>query len=171
MHLIEPCCTPKHLLALRSKLGNDGTALFHGYGDLSLNELLPAMLTRYSNTEITIAVPHIPDATAALLDYWLRKQRTSADGKGKINTIKRLNLIADLREKRSPKASGWLKENPYGEQLNVHNIQQNDTVILLPDIAFIGPINLTYGGHFTALATKNARIIGSLRSNIAHLLR
>lgn len=164
MHLIEPCCAPRHLLALRSKLGEKGTALWHGYGDLSLAELLPRMLTRYSNTEMIFLSPVLPDAAASVIRRLMKKQDLTADGKGKINVINHLTLITDLREQKSPIAYKWTKGNPFGERLTLKNVQQNDTAILLPDIAFVGNINFAYGGHFTALATKNAKIIADLRS-------
>ncbi|MBQ9645326.1 MAG: hypothetical protein IJV24_03075 [Prevotella sp.] len=171
MHLIEPCCTPKHLLALRHKLGENGTALFHGYGDLSLAELLPPMLTRYSEVEMLFVAPFLPDAATAIFQRMMQKQWPTMDGKGKLNVIAHLTLITDLSEKRSPLASTWLKENPFGDRLTLHNVQQNDTAILLPDLALYGPINLTYGHHFTAMATKNARTIAALRSEYERLLR
>lgn len=163
MHLIQPCCTPKHLIALRHLLGESGTAMWHAYGDLSINELLPALLTRYSEVEMTFVAPALPDAAANVLQRQMQKQWPTRDGKAMLYTIGHLTLITDLSERRSPLASTWLKENPFGERLTLRNVQQNDTAILLPDIALWGPINLTYGGHFTAMATKNARTIASLR--------
>lgn len=163
MHLIEPCCVPKHLLALRHILGENGTTLWHGYGDLSVNELLPHLLTRYSEAELMIVAPALPDAAAKTIERIMFREWMRMDGDGKVANVARLALITDLSEKRSPLASTWLKENPFGERLTLRNAQQNDTAILLPDIALWGPINLTYGGHFTAMATKNARTIESLR--------
>ena len=163
MHLIEPCCTPKHLLDLRHILGENGTTLWHGYGDLSLAELLPALLTRYSEVKLTMVAPALPDAATETIDKMMHREWMRMDGKGKVWNIGRLTLIADLSEKRSPLASTWLKGNPFGERLTLKNVQQNDTAILLPDIALWGSINLTYGGHFTAMATKNARTIATLR--------
>lgn len=163
MHLIEPCCTPKHLLDLRHILGENGTTLWHGYGDLSLAELLPALLTRYSEVELTMVAPALPDAATETIDKMMRREWMRMDGKGKVWNIGRLTLITDLSEKRSPKASVWMKGNPFGERLMLRNAQQNDTAILLPDIALWGPMNLKYGGHFTAMATKNARTIATLR--------
>lgn len=165
MHLIEPCCAPKHLLALRSKLGENGTTFFHGQGDLSFAELLPALLTRYSEVDMMIVTPSLPDTVAKLLDHWMTNQWMTADGAGKVNVIKHLTLITDLRKKKSPIANGWLSDNPFGDRLELHNVQQNDTAIILPDIAMFGNINLTYVGHFTALATKNVRVINNLRKN------
>lgn len=164
MHLIEPCCTQRHWPALRAGLGDGGTEFFHGYGDLSLAELLPVILLRYEEVEMIIVAPFIPDQAAETLCYWLRRQLPRMDGSGKVSTIAHLTLITDLREKKSPAASAWLKNNPFGGRLTLKNVQQNDTAIILPDLSLYGNINLTYGGHFTAIATKNARTIAALRS-------
>lgn len=163
MHLIEPCCAPRHLLALRHILGESGTALWHGHGDLSLAELLPPLLTRYSETELMIVAPALPDAAAETIGKMMRREWMRMDGKGKARNIGHMTLVCNMSEKRSPMASSWMKSNPFGERLTLRDVQQNDTAILLPDIALWGPINLTYGGHFTAMATKNASTIRSLR--------
>ena len=164
MHLVEPCCAPKHLLALRESLGDVGIALWHGYGDLSLAELLPALLIRYCEDEMTFIAPSLPDDAAEALCKALNSKRARMDGNGNLNTIAHLTLVTDLSEKRSPLASAWMNGHPFGERLTLKNVQQNDTAILLPDIALWGPMNLTYGGHFTAMATKNARTIAALRT-------
>lgn len=163
MYLIEPCCSQKHLRQLRDGLGKDGTAFFHGYGDLSIAELLPPLLTHYTETDMMIVAPYLPDAVAEVIIKWMRKQWARVDGSGKMNVISHLTLVADLSERRSPMASAWLNKNPFGDRMTLKNIQQNDIAILLPDIALCGPMNLTYGGHFTAMATKNARTIETLR--------
>lgn len=162
MFVIEPCCTQKQLLALRSKLGEDGTTFFHGYGDLSLAELLPVLLTRYSEADVMIVAPSVPNGAAKVLRQMMDKQWS--DGKGMVNAIGHLTLVADLRKSKSPAASLWLQENPFAGRLTLHDVQQNDTAIILPDIALYGSINLTYGGHFSGIATKRARTIESLRS-------
>lgn len=169
MTLIEPCCTQRHWPALRNQLGEEGTAFFHGYGDLSLSDLLPVILLRYEEVDMTVVAPSLPDLAAETLRYWLRRELPQAHGKGRVRTLSRLTLIADLSEKRSPLASTWLKDNPFGERLMLHSVQQNDTAILLPDLALFGPINLTYGGHFTAIATKNTTTIAALRKNYEHM--
>ena len=169
MHLIEPCCAPKHLRALRGKLGENGTVFWHGYGDLSLEELMRPMLARYSEVELIFVAPVLPDAGAEVLRYWMQKQWARADGRGKIDVIKHLTLISDLRAQSSPLASEWLIKNPFGTRMTLHNIQQNDTAILLPDIAFFGNINMRYGGHFTAVATKNTGLIAELKKNYLSL--
>ena len=164
MQLIEPCCAPKHLLTLRENLGESGTAFFHGYGDLSLAEILPALLIRYCETEMTIVAPSLPGTTADAILAAMRQTRAKMTGKGNLNVVAHLTLVADLSERRSPMAAEWVRENPYPERMILKNVQQNDTAILLPDIALWGPMNLNYGGNFTAMATKNARTIETLRS-------
>ena len=150
--LIEPCCAQKQLRELRNILEKEGTAQMEGYGDLSLTELLPALLTRYSNAEILIAAPSLPDQAAEIIATWMRKQWARMDGCGNVNVIARLTIISDLSEAASPDASAWLIDNPYGERLVLHNMQQDATAILLPDFAIEGPVNMRYGKHFTATA-------------------
>ena len=171
MLLIEPCCAQKNLLALRQKLGADGTCFFHGYGDLSLAELLPVLLTRYSQAELMIVTPSLPDGAAEVIDRMMKRQWAAMKGGGKIDNIGHLQLLTDLTKKKSPLASAWRKENPYGDRLSLHAVQQNDTAIILPDIAIVGGVNLVYGGHFTALATKNKNVIASFRNIYEALLR
>ena len=160
---IEPCCAQRHFQNLRGKIKTDGSMFFHAAGDLSLSELLPVLLTRYSEVDATFVFPFLPDGGADAVLYWMRKTWARADGKGRINVIGHLHLITDLREKKSPKASSWLSENPFPGRLELHNVQQNDTAILLPDIAVYGNINIVYGNHFTALVTKNTSMIADLR--------
>lgn len=150
--LIQPCCAQKELRELRNILEKEGTAQMEGYGDLSLTELLPAMLTRYSNAEMLIAAPSLPDQAAEIIATWMRKQWARMDGCGNVNVIARLTIVSDLSEAASPDASVWLKENPYGERLVLHDMRQDATAILLPDFAIEGPVNMRYGKHFTATA-------------------
>ena len=82
---------------------------------------------------------------------------------GKSWQIGRLTLVTDMCRKKSPLTGGWQSKNPFGERLTLVNVQQNDTAIILPDIALVGNINLAYGGHFTALATKKPSLIEDLR--------
>lgn len=171
MFVVEPCCTQKHWPSLRDKIGVDGTTMFHGYGDLALAELMPVMLTRYANVDMMIVCPALPDGAAELLMQWLHKKRTRIDGHGTIDTIAHLSLITDLRKKKSPIASGWQKENPFAGRLILHNIQQNDTCILLPDLAVYGNVNLIHNGHFTAIASTNQRFIKNLRETYQSLLK
>ena len=150
--LIQPCCAQKQLRELRNILEKKGTAQMEGYDDLSLTELLPALLTRYSNAEMLIAAPSLPDQAAEIIATWMRKQVARMDGCGNVNVVKRLTIVSDLSEAASPDASAWLKENPYGERLTLHDMRQDATAILLPDFAIEGPVNMRYGKHFTATA-------------------
>lgn len=164
MHLIQPCCTQRHWPELRSKLKDNGTAFFHGYGDLSLTELLPVILITYAETDMLLVCPTLPDHTAETLLYWLRRELTRMDGRSKFHVVRTLTIITNLSEKKSPLASTWLTNNPFPDRLTLCNKQQNDTALILPDLAIYGAFNLAYNGHFTAIATKNAGMIESLRS-------
>lgn len=171
MQAIEPCCTQKHWPQFRKSLGESGTGFFHGFGDLSLKELMPVIMTRYSEVEMIFVCPYLPDSAAATLQRWLHKTWARADGAGSINAIAGLTLVTDLRETKSPVASTWLTGNPFAGRLFLCNAQQNDTAIILPDLAIFGPVNLAYGGHFTAMVTKDAQIISDLRKNYMSLYK
>lgn len=150
--LIEPCCAGQHMLSVRDAIGTKGTMEIEGYGDLSLTELLPAILTRYAETELMIVAPTLPDQATEVIATWMRRTIARMDGNGRLNYIRRLTIVSDLSEAASPDASVWLKENPYGERLVLHDIRQDATAILLPDFAIEGPVNMRYGKHFTATA-------------------
>lgn len=171
MHIIEPCCAKKNLMAVRDAIGRNGMTLFEGYGDLSLTELLPALLTRYSETEMILVAPSLPDQAAGIVRRWMRRQWARMDGKGKLDVIRRLTIIADLSEEKSPAASGWLKANPFPGRLALCDIQQGETVILMPDFAIIGPVNMRYGSHFTATATSKKAHIDALWERYGKLAR
>ena len=161
MNLIEPCCTQKHWPALRRQLDDDKSVFFHGYGDLSLDELLPVIMTRYSETDMMLVCPALPDRAAELLLSWLNKTWARSDGRGHVNIIKALTIITDA--KKSPLVMGWKENNPYPERLFVRDVQQRDTALLLPDLAFYGNLNLVHQSHFTTIATRNPCIISELR--------
>lgn len=162
MHIIEPCCAPRHLMKLRDAIGNNGAAEFQGYGDLSLTELLPALLTRYAETEMVIAAPSVPEQATEIIAVWMRKRWPRSDGKGKLDAIRHLTIIADLSEAKSPAASQWLRENPWGERLTLIDTVQEETAILLPDFAITGPVNMRYGNPFTATATTKPEEVKAL---------
>lgn len=162
MKLIEPCCANRHLMQLRDALKNGGTAEIEGYGDFSLTELLPALLTRYSETELLIVAPTFPDQATEIMQTWMHKQWARADGEGKLDVIRHLTLVGDMRKKKSPMAWRWTKENPFGERLTLVNCQQADTIILLPDFAITGPVNMRYGEHFVATATSEPERVAEL---------
>lgn len=165
MFVIEPCCAERHVRQLRLALGSDGVREFEGYGDLSLTELLPAILTRYSETEIMIVTPVLPEQATEVIEKWMKKQWARMDGLGKIDVIRHLTLVTDLRKKKSPKANQWLKKNPFGSRLTLVDMLQDDTAILLPDFAITGPVNMRYGHHFVATATSNPSTVKGLWSH------
>lgn len=140
------------MLSVRDAIGTKGTMEIEGYGDLSLQELLPAILTRYAETDLMIVAPTLPDQATEVIATWMRRTIARRDGMGRLNYIRRLTIVSDLSETASPDASQWLKENPYGERLVLHDMQQDATAILLPDFAIDGPVNMRYGKHFTATA-------------------
>lgn len=149
-------------MQVRDALKGGGSMDIEGYGDLSLTELLPALLTRYSETEMMIVAPTIPDQAAEIIGKWLRKKWARADGKGTLDVIHHLTIVSDLRKKKSPLASRWLSENPFGLRLTLIDRQQPDTVLLLPDFAITGPVNLQYGHHFIAKATSTPSAVEEL---------
>lgn len=171
MRTIEPCCAVKQVMQMRDTLGSNGKTQFQGFGDLSLTELLPALLTRYSETEMLIAAPAIPDQAAEIIDRWMKKQWARMDGKGKLDCISRLTIIADLSPEQSPMASEWLKENPFGDRLTLVDKAQDDTALLLPDIAITGPLNLRYGQNFTCDVTTIQEEVDALWKQYSKLTR
>lgn len=150
--LIEPCCAGRHMLSVRDAIGTKGTMEIEGYDDLSLTELLPAILTRYAETELMIVAPTLPDQATEVIATWMRRTIARMDGNGRLNYIRRLTIVSDLSEAASPDASAWLTDNPYGERLVLHDMRQDATAILLPDFAIEGPVNMRYGKHFIATA-------------------
>lgn len=156
MRLIEPCCASKHFMLLRDAIGTHGRTRFEGYGDLSLTEMLPAMLTRYSETMMMIIAPSIPDQAADIIDEWLRKTWARMDGKGRLNVLSHLTIVADLSETASPTLSTWLTNNPYPNRLTLVNKPQDVTALLLPDMVVVGPMNFRYGERFVCEVTTIA---------------
>lgn len=153
MMTIEPCCAQKQFPMLRDAIGDHGKTLFEGYGDMSLTELLPAILSRYVEIDMIIAAPAIPDQAADIIYEWMRRTWGRMDGKGRMNCLHKLTIIADLSEAASPKASQWVKNNPFPDRLVLVDKAQTDTVLLLPDLAVTGPLNFRYGEHFVCEAT------------------
>ena len=161
-HLIEPCCSHRHLSELRSKLGKGGTEDFEGYGDLSLTELLPPLVTHYHGTKLLIVAPSLPEQATDIIKACMKKEWVLVDGSGKIPAITHLTIVADLSPEKSPVASQWTKDNPFGERMTLIDKSQEETVILLPDFAITGPVNLRYGHRFIATATTNPETITTL---------
>ena len=162
MYLIEPCCAQSHLRNVRNAIKKGGTTQFEGYGDLSLTELLGPMLTRYSETEMMIVAPSLPDQAAEVIDKWMRRQWSMRDGNGKLDVISHLTIVAKLERESSHYITAWLKDKPFGERLTLVEIEQDDTAILFPDFAITGPVNMRYGYHFEAMATTEPEKVAAL---------
>lgn len=156
---------------LRKALKQGGRDQIYGYGDMSLTELLPALLTSYNETELMIVAPTIPDQAAEIIATWMRWQWIKVDGSGKIYVLTRLTIIADLSPEQSPMASEWLKENPFGDRLTLVDKAQDDTALLLPDIAITGPLNLRYGQNFTCDVTTVQEEVDALWKQYSKLTR
>lgn len=148
MRIIEPCCATKQFMLLRDAIGNKAKTQFKGFGDLSLTELLPALLTRYSETTMMIVAPSIPDQAADIIYTWLSRTWARMDGNGRLNVLSKLTIIADLSEEASPTVNMWLTNNPFPDRLVLVNKAQDDTALLMPDIAITGPLNMRYGKEF-----------------------
>ena len=153
MMTIEPCCAQKQFPMLRDAIGDHGKTFFEGYGDMSLTELLPAILSRYVEIDMIIAAPAIPNQAADIIYEWMRRTWGRMDGKGRMNCLHKLTIIADLGDSASPKASQWVKSNPFPDRLVLVDKAQTDTALLLPDLAVTGPLNFRYGEHFVCETT------------------
>lgn len=171
MYTIEPCCAERQLQALRRIIDGGGRDEIRGFADMSLTELMPALLTRYSETEMLIAAPGIPNQAAEIISRWVCWKWARADGKGTIDVVKRLTVIADLSASRSPMASDWLQDNPYEGSLTLIDKAQEDTAILLPDIAITGPMNLQYGRNFVCSVTTIQEEVDALWKQYSKLTR
>lgn len=158
-------------MMLRDAIGTNGKTKFQGYGDLSLTELLPALLTRYTEAEMMIVAPAMPDQAAEVISRWMRQQWGRIDGNGKLDIIKRLTIITDLSYSKSPVISEWAKENPFGDRLVLVNRPQADTAILLPDIAITGPLNMRYGHNFVCDVTTIKEELTNLWKQYLRLTR
>lgn len=171
MRIIEPCCASKQFMLLRDAIGTNGKTQFLSYGDVSLTEMLPALLTRYSEAEMMIVAPAIPDQAYDIIDQWLRKTWARMDGNGRLNVLSHLTIIADLSVDASPKASSWLTGNPYGSRLTVVNKAQQDTALLMRDIAITGPMNFRYDKTFVCDVTTVPDEVKALWTQYTHLAK
>ena len=156
---------------LRDAIQNKAKIQFKGFGDLSLTELLPAMLTRYSETTMMLVAPSIPDQAADIIYTWLRRTWARMDGKGRLNVLSKLTVIADLSEEASPVANLWLTNNPFPDRLVLVNKAQDDTAMLLPDIAITGPLNMRYDKEFVCDVTTISSEVSDLWSVYSKLVK
>lgn len=169
MFIVEPCCAPKHLAMLRKAAATDGTAVFEGYGDLSLAEILPALMMRHARSDVLIAAPSLPDQAAEAVVRCMRRKVALMDGSGNVDVIRRLTVIADLGAGQSPCASLWLQDNPFPGRLVLHDVVQPETAILLGDFAITGPVNMRYGRRFVATAVGSKDLVDGLWARFGKL--
>lgn len=169
MRTIEPCCASKQFMFLRDSIGENGKTQFQAYEDMSLTEFLPALLTRYTETNMLIVAPTIPDQAFDIINLWLNKEWARNDGKGTLNCLSQLTIVADFSKAVSPKASHWLTDNPFGARLKVVDRKQEDTALLLPDIAVTGPMNFKYGRKFVCDVTTIPDEVSALWKRYAKL--
>lgn len=155
---------------LRKALKQGGRDQIRGYGDMSLTELLPALLTSYNETELMIVAPAVPDQAAEIIAKWAKWQWVCIDGR-KIYVLQHLTIIADLSPEQSPMASEWLRQNPFGDRLTLVDKAQDDTALLLPNIAITGPLNLRYGQNFTCNVTTVQEEVDALWKQYSKLTR
>ena len=158
-------------MLLRDAIGNKAKTQFKGFGDLSLTELLPALLTRYSETTMMIVAPSIPDQAADIIYTWLSRTWARMDGKGRLNVLSKLTVIADLSEEASPAVNMWLTNNPFPDRLVLVNKAQDDTALLLPDIAITGPLNMRYDKEFVCDVTTIPSEVSDLWSVYSKLVK
>lgn len=156
---------------LRDAIGDHGKTFFEGYGDMSLTELLPAILSRYVEIDMIIAAPAIPDQAADIIYEWMRRTWGRMDGKGRMNCLHKLTIIAGLDGDASPKASQWVKDNPFPDRLVLVDKAQADTVLLLPDLAVTGPLNFRYGEHFVCEVTTIQSEVDELQKHYAEVAK
>lgn len=171
MRIIEPCCATKQFMFLRDAIKNKAKTQFKGFGDLSLTELLPALLTRYSETTMMIVAPSIPDQAADIIYTWLSRTWARMDGNGRLNVLSKLTIIADLSEEASPTVNMWLTNNPFPDRLVLVNKAQDDTALLLPDIAITGPLNMRYDKEFVCDVTTIPSEVSNLWSVYSKLAK
>ena len=169
MKIIEPCCATKQFMFLRDAIKNKAKTQFKGFGDLSLTELLPALLTRYSETTMMIVAPSIPDQAADIIYTWLSRTWARMDGKGRLNVLSKLTIIADLSEEASPAVNLWFANNPFPDRLVLVNKPQDDTALLMPDIAITGPLNFRYDKEFVCDVTAIPEEVSALWKTYAKL--
>ena len=84
------------------------------------------------------------------------------DGKGRLNVLSKLTVIADLSEEASPAVNLWLTNNPFPDRLVLVNKAQDDTALLLPDIAITGPLNFRYDKEFVCDVTAIPEEVSAL---------
>ena len=129
-YTLEPCCIQRQLGQLCQDIRGGASARFSYYGDLSLTELLPALLSRYNRTELLIVAPSLPDQAADIIAAWARKQWPRMDGSGLFHAVQHLTIVTDLKAS-SPAVSRWMDDKAFSGRLTLVDARTGDSVILL----------------------------------------
>ena len=159
-YLLEPCCIQRQLSDLCRAIKDGGEAEFNYYGDLSLTELLPALLERYNKTRLLIVAPSIPDTAAEVIASWARRQWKRMDGSGSFYALQHITIVTSLAA--SPAVGSWLEKNLFGDRLTVVDANQGEHIIALHNLAISGFRNMRYGENGTAVITTEPEKIESL---------
>lgn len=164
MITIEPCCAAtKHwpkVLATLDELGEESVVGIRGYGDMTLMELLPAMVSSYSEADVLVAVPTLPSCLREKLDALLHL--SWGNDSGSVPAVARLRVITDARESRSPAAAEWIQDA--GSRVSLASCQMNDTVVIIRGsggggVMVFGAVNARPATEWVAMATKDKRLI------------
>ena len=162
---IEPCCANKHWKKVLAELELKKTVLIEGYGDMTLNELLPVALGRCQEAEVIITAPLMPEELCRTIGTLLYHTWALPDG-GNINKIAHMRVITDARASKSPAVMEWAKR--YGGQVELASCQQNDTMVLVTDsnsaddMAIVGPVNVQPCGQWTTMVTRDPVLMAEL---------
>ncbi len=170
MITIEPCCANKHWKQVLKELEMKKTVLVNGYGDMTLTELLPEVLQRYSEADVLMALPTVPEQMRTLVGRMLRRTWALAQG-GNVDVVRRLRLITDARASKSPGLVEWAQGQ---ERLRLANAQHNDTLIIVHNgnpqgecaLAIMGPVNMVPCGQWTAMVTRDPVLLAELRAEM-----
>jgi len=136
------------------------TVVFEGYGDLTLNELLPVLGDIHIGQDITIITPNVPRYLLSGIQHMLA---ATVVKKGK-NTLRHphMTITTDTSEQHSP----GLKElaDRVGDRITLNHQQLSDTMILLQGELWFG--NVGHGKHFHGIVTREPFLIRELTSGI-----
>lgn len=160
---IQPCCTQKHIPAVRRQLEKQTTVAFEGYGDLTLADLLPVLGDTCIGHDLTIVAPNIPRYLRSAI---LHSMTSTVVRQGK-NTPRHphLTIVTDTSEERSPDLRHLAESMP--DRITLCHAVQSDTMLLLPDELWFG--NIGRGARFVGVVTRDPNLIATITSPIRQL--
>ena len=160
MLTIEPCCTQKHWPKILHNLKDTSYVYFEGYGDMTLNELLPVVFDGFSDADVMLAVPVMPERLISTLRELTKRSWANPSGRGSVPLIKRFRIITDARSTKSPGVLDFCRElRSQCAGSGVASLQQNDTIIIVRDaystIMIFGSVNSRPSCQWTAFVTND----------------